>query len=35
MDFNADLQTLGILKDYDTIRLLPLAHRNTATFFGM
>jgi hypothetical protein len=29
------LQTIGFLKDYDSIRLLPLTHRNTAVFYGM
>jgi hypothetical protein len=35
MDFNPSIMQIGFLKDYDTIRLLPLVHRNTATFFGM
>lgn len=35
MDFNPSIMQIGFLKDYKTIRLLPLVHRNTATFFGM
>ena len=35
IDFDFGMQTISYIKDYSTIRIMPLPHRNTIKFFGM
>ena len=35
IDFDFGMQTISFIKNYSTIRIMPLPHRNTIRFFGM
>ena len=35
IDFDFGMQTVSYIKNYSTIRIMPLPHRNTIKFFGM
>ena len=35
IDFDFGMQTISYIKNYSTIRIMPLPHRNTIKFFGM
>lgn len=35
IDFDFDTQTVAFVRDFNSILLMPLAHRNTIKFFGM
>ena len=35
IDFDFGMQTISFIKNYSTIRIMPLPHRNTIKFFGM